>query len=155
MKIHLHKVLLSTWQIGTDIKGCKWENLGSIGCVVNVQKSSNMNRYAERNKSQLIKISTLLVFQPKLERDNFTMLHQYMREIEGRVFFHSSRIYCSYASSVGCSGGCKSADWSDCRGQRDPKTLSLSKSSAKLKTCLVWVIVVAILLLPVFLYPQT
>lgn len=43
----------------------------------------------------------------------FTSIHDRNR---GESFL-GNIIYCSFASSVCCSGGCKSADWSNCRAK--------------------------------------
>lgn len=78
----LNGVLLSSRQIGPDIKGYKWEIvqiLGSIRCTANVWRKSNVNRNTEWNKSLLIKISHSLVILLKLERKDFkgvTSIHE-------------------------------------------------------------------------------
>lgn len=120
-------VLPNAPQIDSDTKGCELEILqipGSIRCVANVCKRSHMNGNTEWNKSELINISHLLIFPTKPEWENFTVLHQYMGEIAGRVVCEGNRIYYSHASSACCSGGYKSADWSNCRANRIQSLIS-------------------------------
>lgn len=111
------RVLLCAWKISADIKGETVQFLGSITYTGKWEqrKKCHMNRNWVRAGLSWLR-SELVVIPPKLESNDFTGVTSIYGSW-GSIFYEGSRIYRSYASSVCCSRGCKSAHWSNCRAK--------------------------------------